>query len=216
MLAGDQRDPGRQRMRRRPPRAEHVRVHDIGTAKRGASHATKAGSQCHCRSTPAPITSGSTPCARANSTPAGDAIPASNRIRCPRRARTRATRSNDSCAPPGSSFATTRPTSTHEPYDAKQTLAAGSPRAGHGPRLPLPRARWTASTLAVRLASPACAGARIRCVSRRRFVIADAVVALAVVVIAFLYRGVGAALLLAGALLVGHVAAWYALRNNPP
>jgi hypothetical protein len=69
--------------------------------------------------------------ARAISTPAGDAIPASNRIRCPRRARTRATPNNDSCAPPGSSVATTRTTSTHEPCAAKprsHTLTQRYPR----------------------------------------------------------------------------------------
>jgi hypothetical protein len=51
-------------------------------------------------------------------------------------------------------------------------------------------------------------------VSRRQFAIADCVVALALVALAVVYGGVGAALLIAGALALGHVAAWYSLRNN--
>jgi hypothetical protein len=50
--------------------------------------------------------------------------------------------------------------------------------------------------------------------SRRQFAIADCVVALALVAIASVYGGVGAALLIGGALGVGHVAGWYSLRNR--
>jgi hypothetical protein len=68
--------------------------------------------------------------------------------------------------------------------------------------------------LAVRLASRARAEARISCVSRRQFAIADCVVALALVALAVVHGGVGAAPLIAGARALGHVAAWYSLRNN--
>jgi hypothetical protein len=51
-------------------------------------------------------------------------------------------------------------------------------------------------------------------VSRRQFAIADCVVALALVALAVVDGGVGAALLIAGALVLGHVAAWYSLRNR--
>jgi hypothetical protein len=50
--------------------------------------------------------------------------------------------------------------------------------------------------------------------SRRQLAIADCVVALALVALAIVYGGVGAALLIAGALVLGHVAAWYSLRSN--
>jgi hypothetical protein len=51
-------------------------------------------------------------------------------------------------------------------------------------------------------------------VSRRQFAVADCIVALALVAIAFVYGGVGAALLVGAALGVGHVAGWYTLRDN--
>jgi uncharacterized membrane protein YbjE (DUF340 family) len=51
-------------------------------------------------------------------------------------------------------------------------------------------------------------------VSRRRFAIADCVIALALVAIAFVYGGAGAALLIGAALAVGHFAGWYSLRNS--
>jgi hypothetical protein len=50
-------------------------------------------------------------------------------------------------------------------------------------------------------------------VTRRQFALADCVVALALLAIAFVYGGVGAVLLIAGTLGLGHVAAWYCLRN---
>jgi hypothetical protein len=53
-----------------------------------------------------------------------------------------------------------------------------------------------------------------RIVTLRQFVIADCVLALALVAIAFLYGGSGAALLSSGALVLGHLGAWYSLRNN--
>jgi hypothetical protein len=57
-------------------------------------------------------------------------------------------------------------------------------------------------------------------VSRRQFAIADCVVALALVAIAFIDGGVGAALLIASVLGLGHGAAWYSLRtagsSSPP
>jgi hypothetical protein len=56
---------------------------------------------------------------------------------------------------------------------------------------------------------------RIRCiVTLRRFVIADCVLAVALIAVAFLYVGSGAALLIAGTLILGHLGAWYSLRNN--
>lgn len=50
--------------------------------------------------------------------------------------------------------------------------------------------------------------------SRRRFAIADCLVALALVAIAFVYGGVGAALLIGGVLGAGHLAGWYWLRSR--
>jgi hypothetical protein len=51
-------------------------------------------------------------------------------------------------------------------------------------------------------------------VSRRQFAIADCVVALALLALAFVSGGVGAALLIGGTLGLGHVAGWYSLRNH--
>jgi hypothetical protein len=51
-------------------------------------------------------------------------------------------------------------------------------------------------------------------VTLRQSAIADCVFALALVAVAFLYSGSGAALLSAGALVLGHLGAWYSLRNN--
>jgi hypothetical protein len=51
-------------------------------------------------------------------------------------------------------------------------------------------------------------------VSGRQFAIADCVVALALLAMAFVYGGVGAALLIGGTLGLGHVAGWYSLRNH--
>lgn len=50
--------------------------------------------------------------------------------------------------------------------------------------------------------------------NRRQFVIADCVVALALVAVAFIYGGVGAALLIGGMLGLGHAAVWYCVRNR--
>ena len=106
------------------------RAHALALASRGASHAANPGSQCHCRSTPQPMTSASTPCARASCSPAGVALPASSRVRCPRSARAPATRNSESCAPPSSSFATTRATNTSQAHAATPT------RPGQTNRLP--------------------------------------------------------------------------------
>jgi hypothetical protein len=51
-------------------------------------------------------------------------------------------------------------------------------------------------------------------VTRRQFAIADGVVALALLAMAFVYGGVGAALLIGGTLGLGHIAGWYSLRNH--
>jgi hypothetical protein len=49
--------------------------------------------------------------------------------------------------------------------------------------------------------------------SRRQFAVADCVVALALVAIAAVDSGLGAALLIASAIVLGHVAGWYSLRD---
>jgi hypothetical protein len=51
-------------------------------------------------------------------------------------------------------------------------------------------------------------------VSRRQFVIADCVIALALLAVAFVSGGAGAARLIGAALVVGHFAGWYSLRNG--
>jgi len=51
-------------------------------------------------------------------------------------------------------------------------------------------------------------------VSRRQFVIADCVIALALLAIAFVSGGAGAARLISAVLVVGHLAGWYSLRNG--
>jgi hypothetical protein len=51
-------------------------------------------------------------------------------------------------------------------------------------------------------------------VTFRRFVIVDCVFVLALVAVAFLCAGLGAALLTASALAIGHLGAWYSLDNS--
>jgi hypothetical protein len=56
---------------------------------------------------------------------------------------------------------------------------------------------------------------RIRCiVTLRQFAIADCVLAAALIAIALLHEGRGAALLIAGTLILGHLGAWYSLRDG--
>lgn len=78
------------------------------------------------------MTSGSTPCARAISTPPCDASPTSNRVVCPRWASARAILSSDSWAPPGSSLATTRVICTTHTLGASQHEHTAAP-AGDRP-----------------------------------------------------------------------------------
>jgi hypothetical protein len=51
-------------------------------------------------------------------------------------------------------------------------------------------------------------------VTPRQVAIADCIAALALMAIAFLHLGSGAALLITGALILGHLGAWYSVRNN--